>query len=134
MDKVKADFLWIPRYAANDIGQPNGPKPEMQADIWQYTQNGSLAGVSGTIDLNMIIGSKNLEYFIGSVKPVSQVKSIEATPVKKPEPTPVYYTVQKGDNLETIAKKYKTTVAALQKLNNLNNPNLIYNGQKLKLK
>ncbi|UQD52294.1 N-acetylmuramoyl-L-alanine amidase [Bacillus methanolicus] len=148
MDKVKADFLWIPRYAANDIGQPNGPKPDMQADLWQYTQNGRLAGVSGTIDLNMIIGSKNLDYFIGSVKPVSQVKSIAvkkdavktvskpkvATTVKKPAPTPVYYIVQKGDKLETIAKRYKTSVSALQKLNNIKNPNLIYVGQKLKLK
>lgn len=46
----------------------------------------------------------------------------------------VYYTVQKGDTLTSIAKKYKTTVAKLQKLNNFPNINLIYAGQKIRVK
>ena len=33
-----------------------------------------------------------------------------------------------------IAKKYNTTVDELVKLNNLDNPNLIYPGQKLRVK
>lgn len=41
------------------------------------------------------------------------------------------YIVQKGDTLYAIAKKYGTTVAALAKLNNIKNTNLIYVGQKL---
>ena len=41
------------------------------------------------------------------------------------------YTVKKGDTLSEIAVKYKTTVSALQKLNNIKNVNLIYVGQKL---
>lgn len=41
------------------------------------------------------------------------------------------YTVVKGDTLYAIAKKYGTTVSALAKLNNIQNVNLIYVGQKL---
>ena len=44
------------------------------------------------------------------------------------------YTVKKGDSLWAIAKKYKTTVAALAKLNDLKNPSLIHIGQKIKIK
>lgn len=45
-----------------------------------------------------------------------------------------YYVVQKGDNLTKIAKKFNTTVDKLVELNNIENPNLIYPGQKLKVK
>ena len=44
-----------------------------------------------------------------------------------------YYTVKSGDTLSEIAAKYNTTVANLIKLNNINNPNLIYAGQKIRL-
>ena len=49
----------------------------------------------------------------------------------KPTPTPTYtYTVQKGDSLDKIAKKYKTTTQKLISLNpQIKNPNLIYPGQ-----
>ena len=46
----------------------------------------------------------------------------------------VYYTVQKNDNLTKIAKKYGTTVNQLVSWNNISNPNLIYPGQKLRIK
>lgn len=45
-----------------------------------------------------------------------------------------YYTVQKNDNLTKIANKYGTTVNQLVSLNNIANPNLIYPGQKLRIK
>lgn len=45
-----------------------------------------------------------------------------------------YYTVKSGDNLTTIAKKYKTSVSNLQSLNGIKNPNLIKVGQKLRVK
>ena len=41
------------------------------------------------------------------------------------------YTVKSGDTLSGIASKYGTTTKALQNLNGITNPNLIYAGQKL---
>lgn len=46
----------------------------------------------------------------------------------------VYYTVKSGDTLSGIATKYKTTVNKLASLNNIKNVNLIYAGQKLRVK
>ncbi len=46
----------------------------------------------------------------------------------------IEYTVQKGDNLTKIAKKFDTDVQTLVKLNNISNPNLIRVGQKLIIK
>ena len=43
------------------------------------------------------------------------------------------YTIRKGDTLSTIAKKYKTTAAAIAKANGIKNPNTIKPGQKLKI-
>ena len=50
------------------------------------------------------------------------------------QPKVEYYTVQKGDNLTKIAKKYGTTVNQLVSWNGIKNKNLIYAGQKLRVK
>lgn len=46
----------------------------------------------------------------------------------------VYYTVQSGDTLSGIASKYGTTWQNLQAMNGIQNPNLIYAGQKIRVK
>lgn len=45
-----------------------------------------------------------------------------------------YYVVKRGDTLWSIAQKYNTTVAKLVELNKIQNPNLIYPNQKIKIK
>ncbi|PKG23139.1 glycoside hydrolase domain-containing protein [Niallia nealsonii] len=45
-----------------------------------------------------------------------------------------YHIVKNKETLTYIAKKYHTTVAKLQALNNIDNPNLIYVNQKIKYK
>ena len=43
------------------------------------------------------------------------------------------YTIQRGDTLSEIAQRFSTTVAELVRLNNIENPRLIYVGQVLDL-
>lgn len=50
------------------------------------------------------------------------------------QPQEVYYTVQSGDTLSGIASQYGTTYQAIAALNGLDNPNLIYPGQTLRVK
>ncbi len=50
---------------------------------------------------------------------------------KPKEPIVKTYTVVSGDNLSTIANRFGTTVGEICRLNNIDNPNLIYPGQVL---
>lgn len=74
LDKVtNLDFLWIPRYGSN-----NGTlqtKPAYRCDLWQYTDKGKVAGVKGYVDLNLLNGSKSLEWF--TQKPKEEAKNEE---------------------------------------------------------
>lgn len=54
--------------------------------------------------------------------------------IPKEKPKAEYYIVKKGDTLTTIAKKYKTTVNKLVSLNKIKNPNVIFIGQKIRIK
>jgi GH25 family lysozyme M1 (1,4-beta-N-acetylmuramidase) len=64
LDAVKnVDFKWFPRYGANDGKQHT--KPAYDCDIWQYTSVGKLAGVKGNLDLNVLVGDKSLDWFVG---------------------------------------------------------------------
>lgn len=45
-----------------------------------------------------------------------------------------YYTVQSGDTLSGIASKYGTSYQKVAHLNGISNPNVIYVGQKLRVK
>jgi len=50
------DYIWIPGYGEKY-------KPPMPCDMWQYTSKGTLPGISGNVDLNVLMGTKPLEYF-----------------------------------------------------------------------
>ena len=47
---------------------------------------------------------------------------------------PVYYTIEWGDTLSDIAVKFNTTVVRLCELNNITNPDLIYAGNRIRVK
>jgi len=60
------DFVWIPRYAGTDIGEPNGKKPDFECDMWQYTEHGKIDGIKTDVDKNLITGTgKSLAWFLG---------------------------------------------------------------------
>lgn len=54
----------------------------------------------------------------------------------KSKPQAVYYTVQRGDTLSGIARRYGTSVSAVQRLNAslIKNVNLIQVGWKIRVK
>lgn len=59
-------------------------------------------------------------------------------PTGEPVPEPpaaeyIEYTVQQGDSLIAIARRYDTTADELARLNNIANPSLIYPGQIIKI-
>ncbi|MCL1701640.1 GH25 family lysozyme [Lysinibacillus sp. Bpr_S20] len=61
MNKItNYDFLWIPRYSTTSAP---GLKPKYPCDLWQFTEKGTVAGIKGNVDLNMINGSKPLSWF-----------------------------------------------------------------------
>lgn len=52
----------------------------------------------------------------------------------KNKPASVYYVVKRGDTLSAIASKYGTTYTYLARINGIANPNIIYVGQKIRVK
>lgn len=61
------DIMWIPHWGKNDGNVPADKyKSSHPHDIWQYTSKGSLAGVSGNVDLNQLTGTKPMSYFVSS--------------------------------------------------------------------
>lgn len=71
------------------------------------------------------------EKALGSLYDAVQARVNEILGIGKEPDT---YTVKSGDTLTSIAAKYGTSVAALVRLNNIKNKNLIYVGQVLKVR
>lgn len=143
--------IWCAKYSDNK------PNISSNYDIWQYSDRGSVNGISGNVDMdtmvNNIIGQSkksvdelaqevingkwgngqdrktrltNAGYNYQEVQ--NRVNQLLGANNK------VYYTVKSGDTLSAIAKKYGTTVNQLVSWNNIKNPNLIYVGQKIRVK
>lgn len=169
--------------------------PSYNCAIWQYSENGSVPGISGSVDMNWIYKDyistkpattkpvtkpsnvKKTDYSVkvtaqaglnvrkgagtnyniitalkcGTVVTVSKVSGnwgyvgkyggwicldytakVGTTSTVKSDK--VYYTVKSGDTLSYIAYKYNTTVDKLVSLNNIKNRDLIYVGQKIRVK
>lgn len=145
--------IWCAKYSSNK------PNITSNYDIWQYSDRGSVSGITGNVDmntmLNNIIGQATKKSIDELAKEVINGKWGNGEDRKKrltnagynyqevqnkvnqlvgSKPKAEYYTVKSGDNLTKIAKKYGTTVSQLVKWNNIKNANLIYAGQKLRVK
>lgn len=114
------DYLWLAQYF--DYLQYDG-----EYDMWQYTSNGIVQGISGRVDLN---------------KPHERKKEIitVSEPTAEPErPKPAtnqneeVYTVKAGDTLLKIAETYGMNYLVLARYNDISNPNLILVGQKIRI-
>ena len=66
LDYERYAYVWIPRYGKKNDGTIGGSiKPSYPCDLWQYTSRGRIDGVKGNVDLNVLNGSKPLEFFTG---------------------------------------------------------------------
>lgn len=91
----------------------------------QYSDRGRVNGINGYVDMDRY----SEEIFLGEV---SEIPIIE-NPKEITNTGTVNYTIQSGDTLWEIARKYGTTVQEIASINNIQNPNLIYPGQKLRI-
>ena len=136
----------------------------------QYTSSGSVNGIEGKVDMNVmyrdiiseIINSKGKQ----EPQPQKSVNEIAQEVIagqwgngedrknriteagynynevqnkvneilEQNKPREEYYTIQSGDTLSKIAKKYGTTVSQLVAWNGIKNKNLIYAGQTIRVK
>lgn len=124
-------------------------KKDYNCGLWQYggstnyIDSTTLAGITGAVDKDYMY--KDYPKYIKehglngySKQNTEQEKPKDDTPPAQAPSTEtvktVTYTVKSGDTLSAIAAKYKTTVAKIAKDNNISNPDIIYPGQKLKIK
>ncbi|MBU1344264.1 MAG: LysM peptidoglycan-binding domain-containing protein, partial [Proteobacteria bacterium] len=64
-------------------------------------------------------------------KPASKPVTPEKKAIKKEKKASMFHTVQKGETLYSISKKYNTSISALRKLNNLSTDAKIYPGNNI---
>ena len=91
----------------------------------QYSDRGSVNGINGYVDMDRY----SEEIFLGEV---SEIPIIE-NPKEITNTGTVNYTIQSGDTLWEIARKYGTTVQEIASINNIQNPNLIYPGETIRI-
>ena len=91
--------------------------------IWQYTSTGNVSGIKGNVDKD--IAYKDYPKIIRE-KGLNGINNEQSSAVIK-------YKKKKGDTLSGIAKEYNTTYQKLALDNNIENPNLIYPGQIIKI-
>lgn len=113
--------------------------PSIKYGVHQYSFTGRISGCNGDVDCNKTTidyHKKIVEAGCNGYKksPSSKKDDKTTTTTKKPESKTVTYTVKRGDTLSAIAAKYGTTVSKIAKDNNIKNANVIYAGQKLKIK
>lgn len=156
--------LWIARYGKNTGEMDEQYSPEVGGMIgWQYTSKGTVAGISGNVDMNVwyedvvkvketpVVITKTVDELAREVlngiwgNGTDRKKNLTdagydyvAVQTKVNEilnaDKKVYHTIKKGDTLSGLAKQFDTTVSALVEMNGIANPNRIKAGQKIRVK
>ena len=140
-----ADYgLWVARYRDNaadynyDMSNA-GPAPAVKwwkfYAMWQWTSSGRLDGWAGNLDCNEFYGDANTwRAYAGAT---DSTPAPAPQPAPQPSPAPAsdeVYTVQSGDTLSGIAALFGTTWRQLAADNGLQNANLIYPGQQIRVR
>ena len=121
---IYANYNWFKNYInpqENDLiwlAQWEVLQPSLDCDIWQYT------------DCSVI----NNKIFDGNKLMSDRISLKKGNKEEKKEDSVKYHVIEWGETLSEIAIKYNTTVEKLVELNNIENPDLIYAGVKLRVK
>lgn len=121
---IYANYNWFKNYIkpqGNDLiwlAQWDVLEPSLECDIWQYTD--FIIIDDRIFDANKLMSDR--------------ISISSGNKEEKKEDTVKYHTVEWGDTLSEIAIKYSITVDKLVSLNNIENPDLIYAGDKLRVK
>lgn len=132
---------WVAQYAdMNPTGYQSDPWNNFDCTIRQYSSCGRLSGYDGDLDLNL--GKLTAEQWkkyaavngkVDTSKPSASKPSTSKPAESKPSSSGTVYTVKSGDTLSGIAAQYGTTYQHLAQINGIENPNLIYPGQQIKI-
>ena len=116
--------LWIAYYGnyeeLNDI--------TTNWDTWigvQYSDRGRINGIDGNVDLDLYTQDILLDEN-------SEVPRTES-PNDSVNSETIVYRVKRGDTLWEISRMYGTTIQEIVNLNNIENPNLIYPGETIRI-
>lgn len=90
-----------------------------------------LQQLNGIVNPSLIYVGQRLRIPAAGSQPPVTPPPVTVTPV--PPTAPAAYTVQRGDTLSSIARRFGTTIAAIAQLNGIVNVNLIYVGQVLRV-
>lgn len=124
---AKRYALWVAEYGSRcNYGGTYG--------MWQYTSSGKVSGISGNVDMDICYVDYHAKIKAAGLNGFKKTTSSTTKPSASHAKKTVTYTVKRGDTLSGIARRYKTTVAKLAKDNGIKNANLIYVGQKIKIK
>lgn len=91
----------------------------------QYTDRGSVPGIRGNVDRDLF----SEEIFLEDISEIPNVDN----PNENFNTETIFYTVQRGDTLGKIASKYETTIQQIAEINDIQNVNIIYPGQVLRI-
>jgi len=109
--------LWIAEYGAEAPNKSNW-------EYWegfQYTSQGRVSGIQGSVDRDKFTN----DIFLSNTEQIVQSGNSENYNQD------TAYIVQSGNTLSGIAVQYGTTVAELVTLNKIQNPNLIFPGERI---
>ena len=128
-DAVAQYPLWIAEYG---VSQPRNNGKWTEWVGFQYSESGRVPGIYGS--------SVDLDYYTADIF-LSDQGGIPTVPdharPQVPSNPKTYvgtYTVQPGDTLSEIAARFGITVSHLAEINGIQNPNLIYAGEVLKIR
>lgn len=116
--------LWVAQYYATN------PSDNGKWSVWegfQYTDRGIIPGINGYVDRDIFTS----EILLDNQEEIPNNEESNGNQSSASNGNYMRYTIQSGDTLSAIARRYDTTVEELVRLNNIQNPNLIYANETL---